>query len=137
MPHARFTTHRSTTIATTHLATRVYGGLTATYGAYALARPEHLARQTGIDPATARTLGRLFGVRDIVSGLSLLVADSPRARIRALRLRVALDTADAVGFAGLAPLPSGRTRGAVAGGTWAVIALALLGAHARTGSADR
>lgn len=109
----------------------MFAGATILYGGYALARPEHLARQTGIDPATSRRLGRLFGVRDVASGLSLYLARSPRALRRALIVRAAFDAVDVVGFGALAPVPSGRAKGAAAGGTWGAIALLLARANDR------
>lgn len=98
---------------------------TAAYGAYAFRSPDHLARLTGVDAETATNLGRLFGVRDVSSGLRIALATSPTAARRALFVRALFDGIDAVGFGALAPLPSGRLKGAAAGGSWGAIALLL------------
>ena len=54
-------------------------------------------------PASAKLLSTTFGVRDLVSGLTIVAAPAGRPLQAALAARVAFDAGDAAGFALLAP----------------------------------
>jgi hypothetical protein len=97
------------------IAFRVLGGLTAGYGAYNVVRPHSLARSTGLDThdqpttRTSTTLGRAIGMRDVLSGTSMLLAPAGAPRRLALAVRVTCDLGDAIGF-GLAVPRSHRAK---------------------------
>ena len=99
------------------LLPRVLGLLTLGYGAYTAARPESLIRAAGLtdEPSNCRSgrvLGTVIGVRDLLSGIAMLVAPAGRPLQAAVVARVACDLSDMAGF-GLAGPP--RTRAKVAG----------------------
>ena len=105
----------------------IYGVATAAYGAYALARPDHLSRHGGLgdpdDPdAAVRVLSRVIGVRDLTSGL--LIAASPGRT--PLALRAVFDLGDALVFGTQLPTPRGRRTVAAVAALWGGLALALL-----------
>jgi hypothetical protein len=77
-------------------------------------------------PPAAKLLSTTFGVRDVVSGLSILAAPSGRPLRIALAARVAFDTGDAIGFATMAPTRKARTKVGGIAGAWAVIGLGIL-----------
>lgn len=99
--------------------------LTLGYGAYALARPEHLHRQADLDPDQAVVAGRIVGARDVLSGLAIVAADTPDRRRGALFTRAAFDVADVAIFAAMSRSRGGRVRALTAAGTWATIATLL------------
>lgn len=105
--------------------------LTVAYGAYALARPEHLTRQASIDPARAPLIGRALGVRDVVSGLAITAVSAPSHVQAALRVRLLLDLTDVALFGALARTRAGRTRAVLAALSWTAIATTLARAHHR------
>lgn len=109
----------------TTVAVRTFGVLTAAYGAYALARPEHLQRQAALEPATAVWVGRVVGVRDVVAGVAIVGATTPAARRTVLQVRAALDVVDLAVFGSLATTREGRTRALAAAGSWAMLAAML------------
>lgn len=120
------------------VATRIFGLLTAGYGAYAVARPHHLTRQVGIDPHTARRTGHVLGTRDMLSGAAIVItAPSTTAGIPLL-VRAVFDGIDTIGFGVLSPSQTGRRKAAGAAATWGVAASLLYAAHRRAaGSARR
>lgn len=76
-------------------APRLMHALTAAYGAYAIARPDHLARGLGEQPnPQARRLAQALGVRDLATS-ALALSGSPRLVRAATVIRVASDLGDA------------------------------------------
>jgi hypothetical protein len=77
---------------------RTMSSLTAGYGAFALARPDHLGKAIGAarqDMAGLNLLARSYGVRDLgISSLGIL-GRSPGAVRAAMLLRIAMDLGDA------------------------------------------
>ena len=108
--------------------TRLVGAGTAAYGASLLVAPKSLAKQCGLanpdDPA-ARLLAVTFGVRDLASGVSILLAGDRAALRTALLLRAVMDGADAAACALFLDDPRARTRVAGVAGVWSALALAL------------
>jgi hypothetical protein len=110
---------------------RTLGALTAAYGAYTLLRPQSLLRAAGLERTTepsrsGRTLARVIGARDVLSGLAM-VAAPPGPLLRAAVLaRVASDSADVVGFGTAVPDSHRAKVVAVAGGWGLLCASALL-----------
>jgi hypothetical protein len=108
---------------------RTIGVLTAAYGVSAILRPETLARWTGLgDPgspsAAVRALSASIGVRDVCSGVAIVLAPPGRALRTALVVRATLDAGDAIAFGTLCPTRRARfTIAAVAAG-WGVLAAA-------------
>ena len=84
--------------------------------------PEVLIRPVGIeDDETGARVARLLGVRDVLSGLAMVIAPPGPALAVAVAARVASDLSDAASFQGLAldagpaatspsPPPAGRRR---------------------------
>lgn len=85
-----------------HRLSRLMSAATAGYGAYALAKPSHLADALEVSDRERDAydlLAQSFGVRDLaVSALGLL-GRSPRTVRTAMTLRIALDLGDAALFA--------------------------------------
>ncbi len=107
------------------------GLLTAAYGAAMIVRPEVLIRPVGIqDLDTGTRLARLLGVRDVVSGLAMIVAPPGPALAAAVAARVASDLSDAVTFQALASDTNARRNVALAATGWAT-ACAVTGVLAR------
>ncbi len=72
---------------------RAFGAATAAYGVFAIARPQSLAKvgQLGeVDPAV-RLLSQTIGVRDVLSGLSIMAAPTGRPLATALGVRSLLE----------------------------------------------
>ena len=93
---------------------RAVGAATAVYGAVVTARPDWLARPSGLpdDPVT-RTSLRPLAWRDMAGGLALLAAPEGPALRTAAAVRMAADFGDAALLG--ATLPGrGRRAGAVA-----------------------
>ncbi|MGN5238833.1 MULTISPECIES: hypothetical protein [unclassified Rhodococcus (in: high G+C Gram-positive bacteria)] len=115
---------------------RIVGLLTAAYGAYTALRPASLvhaaeleARGSG-ETRTGRALGIALGARDVLSGLSMMLA-TPGAPLRsAVAARVAFDLGDVVAF-GIASPPSAKAKvmGVAAG--WAAVCAAALPSASR------
>ena len=99
---------------------RIFGAVTAAYGVSALWTAAPLTRHAELGdpanpPAAARLLSATFGVRDLISGMTIVAAPSGRSMQAALAARVAIDAGDAVGFAVLAPTRRARVKiGAIA-----------------------
>ena len=111
---------------------RMVGILTAVYGLSAIVRPEVIARHGELDdPAIRRSgvalLSAIVGVRDVVSGVAILVAPSGAVLLAALAARVTFDAGDAALFGSLLPTRRGRRKIAtVALGWGGVSALSML-----------
>ncbi|MGH3745458.1 MAG: hypothetical protein ACRDTP_11410 [Mycobacteriales bacterium] len=81
-------------------ALKVVGLVTAGYGALSLAKPDLLARQLKLTDAPggpnsgAVVASYAVGVRDVASGLSLVLLPAGRARTLAVAARVLLDVTD-------------------------------------------
>ncbi|HEX2133930.1 MAG TPA: DUF4267 domain-containing protein [Actinophytocola sp.] len=116
---------------------RVLGVGTTVYGAAIFVRPELLLGPSGMLRGTSAeaqqaAFVRTLAVRDVASGLAMVLARGPRAMRTALAVRVASDTGDLVvlGTALRGRPERGRVM-AVAGG-WAVLcALSALGTRRR------
>ncbi|MBB5786646.1 hypothetical protein [Jiangella mangrovi] len=109
---------------------RVLGGLTAGYGVAVAVRPEVLARPCelvepdgSLTPST-RILCRAIGLRDAASGTAMLTAPAGAALTWATTVRVAADTADAVGFGLTLPSARARRNAALVAGGWALLTAA-------------
>ncbi len=106
-----------------YTASRVMHALTASYGVFALVKPEHLGNAMNAD-ADERggydTLARAYGIRDLpISALGIFGPD--RGVQWATRARLAGDFADCLTLAVRAP--SGQVRAKVMGVTlgWAAL----------------
>ena len=116
-------------------AIRIFGALTAAYGVSALVTPRPLTKHGELGdpddpPASAKLLSTTFGVRDLVSGLTIVAAPAGRPLQAALAARVAFDAGDAAGFALLAPTRRARVKIGLVAGAWAAVgALALTAAR--------
>jgi hypothetical protein len=100
-------------------------GVTAMVTAAPLTRHGELGDPDDPPPA-AKLLSATFGVRDLVSGLSILAAPSGRPLRLALAARVAFDAGDAIAFATMAPTRTARTKIGGIAGAWGVIGLGIL-----------
>lgn len=99
---------------------QIMGLLTAAYGIALIVQPEVLIRPVGIaDEEDGARIARVLGVRDVVSGLALVVAPPGPALAVAVAARVASDLSDAGSFQGLAPDASSRRKVAIAAVGWA------------------
>jgi hypothetical protein len=116
---------------------RILGALTAAYGAYTLMRPHSLVRAAGLEPGdrpisqSGRRLGRGIGARDLVSGVSMLLAPQGAPLRAAVTGRVACDLADTIGF-GLAVPRRYRTKVIAVAGGWGLLCAASFPAAGRT-----
>jgi hypothetical protein len=120
------------------VAVRILGGLTAGYGMFELTQAETIAGQAGLDASAPalRILTGTLGVRDIVSGLAMLAARTPRGRSAAVTARVLFDLADAVLFAALLPNGAPKAKVAAVAGSWgAICGIAHLAGRDRPSSA--
>ena len=115
---------------------RILGGLTAAYGAYTLGRPDSLMGAAGLltdDLAQShrrRRMARAIGARDLVSGVSMVLAPLGAPLRAAIVARVACDLGDAVGFGITVPRRSRVKVVAVAGG-WGLLCAASFSAAER------
>jgi hypothetical protein len=113
---------------------QLMGVLTAAYGIALIVRPEVLIRPVGIvDFDNGARVARVLGVRDVVSGLAMVVAPPGPLLAIAVAARVASDLSDAASFQGLAPDPQTRRTVALAAAGWAT-ACAVTGVIALRGS---
>jgi hypothetical protein len=105
---------------------RTLGLLTLGYGAYTLARPESLVHAADLAPRgedvsrSGRTLGRLVGARDLLSGVAMLVAPAGLPLRAAVTARVACDASDVVGF-GLSVPPRSRVKVVAVAAGWGLL----------------
>jgi hypothetical protein len=108
---------------------RGLGWLTLGYGAYTLARPQSLVQAAGLEPRPGpvsrrgRLLGRAIGVRDLASGLAMVIAEPGTPLRLAVAARVACDAGDLIGFAGAVPVRY-RTKVVAAAGGWGLLCAA-------------
>lgn len=98
----------------TTLPPRVLGALTAVYGVHEVIHPGHLARITRLGdenrPSGAiRALSAVLGLRDIGSGLAMVLAPQGPPLRAAIAARAAFDFADAAAFGAACP-PEVRTK---------------------------
>ena len=111
---------------------RIVGILTALYGLSAIVRPEVIARHGELDdPAIRRSgvalLSGIVGVRDLVSGVAIVVAPSGGILLAALAVRVTFDAGDAALFGSLLPTRQARRKFAVLASGWGgVSALSMI-----------
>lgn len=90
-------------------ASRVVHALTAAYGAYAIARPDHLARAMGQTPSPdKRPLARALGVRDLATS-ALAMSSNPALARGATVVRIASDLIDSA-YLGSRASGSARTK---------------------------
>lgn len=115
--------------------TRVVSAATATYGVFALVRPQHLPDAlgaSGADHAALVGLTKALGARDLVIGLAGAVG-SRRVRRLALGARIAADVADAVILPARAGDEAGRTKVLGVALGWATLNAAVLAADLKRG----
>src|SRR5688500_18295669 len=105
---------------------RTIGAATAVYSAAVLAKPDVLARPTGLvgadgtaDRGTA-VLARASSARDLASGLAMALAPTGSGVRLASLVRIGADVADAVGMGLALPDPVARKKAAGVAGAWAV-----------------
>jgi hypothetical protein len=108
---------------------RVLGVLTLAYGAYTFVRPESLLRAAGLQPPDGstsrpgRTLGRLVGTRDVLSGLAMVAARPGPPLEAAVLVRVACDASDVVAF-GLSVPRQSRVKVVAVAAAWGLVCAA-------------
>lgn len=111
---------------------RLVGVLTLLYGISALVTPRPIARHVELDdpaspgPAT-RLLSGTVGVRDIVSGIAIVLAPAGAALAAALGARVAFDAGDALLFGRLSPTSRARRKVAAIAAGWGLVAASSIG----------
>jgi hypothetical protein len=109
---------------------RVLGGLTAAYGVAVavspavLAKPCELVEPDGSLTPPTRILCRAIGLRDAASGTAMLTAPAGAALSWATAIRVAADTADAVGLGLTLPSARARRNAALVAGGWGLLTAA-------------
>ena len=113
---------------------RVFGAMTSAYGVSALWTAGPLTRHGELGdprdpPPAARLLSATFGVRDLLSGLTIVAAPRGRPLQAALAARVVIDAGDALGFALLAPTARARVKLGLVAGVWAAVAAGVLAAE--------
>lgn len=82
---------------TTYLASRLVSAASAAYGAYCLARPQHLGQALKADLAEMpayRDLAFTYGGRDLAISLVGITGRSPAVVRTAMGLRIAMDVTD-------------------------------------------
>jgi hypothetical protein len=108
---------------------RVLGVLTLAYGAYTFVRPEALLRAAGLGSPSGsaspsgKTLGRLVGGRDLLSGLAMIVARPGPSLEAAVLVRVACDASDVVAF-GLSVPRQSRVKVVAVAAAWGLMCAA-------------
>ncbi|MFC1415776.1 hypothetical protein [Streptacidiphilus cavernicola] len=116
---------------------RGVGAATALYGLAVAARPDLLARPSGLvdpdgrtAPATAVSL-RPLGWRDAASGIAMLTAPAGPALTAATLLRIAADLGDAVLLGGTLPGRGTRAKAVAVSVGWGALSVAGLLVHER------
>jgi hypothetical protein len=105
-------------------ALKIAGALTAGYGVLSIAKPGLLAKQLkqtdvlGNPQAGAVVASQTVGVRDLVSGLSLVLLPAGKARTAAIVARVAFDVSDAVLWPQALPDPAVQKKIRAVGLAW-------------------
>lgn len=117
--------------------TRVLGAATAAYGLALVARPEVLARPTGLVDEEGRVPGptalliRSLGARDAAIGAAMVLAGDRASRRLATACRIAADASDAVVFGTLLEEPDKRRKAVGVAAAWGVLCAAALYASER------
>jgi hypothetical protein len=112
---------------------QLMGLLTAAYGVALIVRPDVLMRPVGIqDVDTGTRVARGLGIRDVVSGLAMIVAPPGPALAAAVAARVASDLSDVVSLRALASDVHAQRNVTIAGTGWAT-ACAVTGVLALRG----
>jgi len=106
---------------------RIVGILTAAYGVSAILKPGVIGRHGGYRgwesrESGVRLLSAVVGVRDVVSGVAIVLAPRGDALLAALAARVAFDLSDCVAFGTLLPAPGARRKIAGVAGAWGALA---------------
>jgi hypothetical protein len=106
---------------------RIFGALTALYGVSAILMPGVIGRHGGYRgwesrESGVRLLSAVVGVRDVVSGVAIVLAPRGDALLAALAARVAFDLSDAAAFGRLLPSPAARRKIAAVAGAWGALA---------------
>jgi hypothetical protein len=110
---------------------RLVGILTALYGVSAIVRPQVIARHGELASSSDRRsavglLSATVGIRDLVSGIAIVLAPAGGVLLAALGARVAFDAGDAAVFGRLLPTATARRKiAAIALGWGAVAALSM------------
>ncbi len=111
---------------------RLVGAATAVYSAAVLARPEILAKPTGLTgPGSAVDVGtavltRGIGARDLVSGLAMALAPTASGVRLAGLVRIGADLGDAIGMGSSLPDEDARRKAAAVAGGWGALTLLAL-----------
>jgi len=111
---------------------RIVGLLTAVYGVSAVLKPDVIARHGELAaPSDRRSavalLSVTIGIRDLVSGIAIVLAPAGGVLLAALGARVAFDAGDAAAFGNLLPTRIARRKAAaIAVGWGAISALAMI-----------
>jgi hypothetical protein len=121
------------------IATLIVGSLTAAYGVLEFVKPDILAKQTemvGIHPVVAdrlRTVSRVLGVRDVISGTAMALASTPLQRKITTAARVAFDLSDGITLAATLPKPAPKAKILLVTGGWAALSAAagIVAAHTK------
>jgi hypothetical protein len=105
---------------------RTIGVLTALYGASALLKPDVISRHGELAaPGDRRSavwlLSATIGIRDLVSGIAIVVAPAGGVLLAALAARVTFDLGDAASFGRLLPTAHGRRKIAAVALGWAAL----------------
>jgi hypothetical protein len=105
---------------------RAIGVLTALYGVSAIVRPDIIARHGDLaDPSDRRSavslLSLTVGIRDIVSGVAIVVAPCGGVLFGALGARVAFDLGDAATFGRVLPTAHARRKVAAIALAWGTV----------------
>jgi hypothetical protein len=106
---------------------RIVGLLTAIYGVSAILMPGVIGRHGGYHgwesrESGVRLLSAVVGVRDVVSGVAIVLAPRGDALLAALAARVAFDLSDCVAFGTLLPAPAARRKIAAVAAGWGALA---------------
>jgi hypothetical protein len=107
-------------------APRLLGALTLAYGAAVATRPQVLTRPAGLETASrtsprARRVARAIGMRDVVSGATMLLAPAGRPLQRAVAARVVCDLGDVAGFGLASPGARNKAKAVGAAAGWALL----------------
>jgi len=106
---------------------RIVGLLTAIYGVSAILMPGVIGRHGGYRgwesrESGVRLLSAVVGVRDVVSGVAIVLAPRGDALLAALAARVAFDLSDCVAVGTLLPAPAARRKIAAVAAGWGALA---------------
>ena len=106
---------------------RAVGLLAAAYGVSAIARPDIIRRHGELaDTDAVRLLSTIVGIRDLVSGVLIVVAPAGGPLTGALAVRVAFDMGDAAAFGTLLPTRRARRKIAAVALGWGALCAATI-----------